>query len=106
MAPGLFVGWRVDPGLRYRDVVRILDYQTFRTKSAATAIDVPEAELYVEPGEPIFPVANAREKALKGGQDGEKFVIPEIALQEVPFPPEGGIVPLLQPQGQDHEEYI
>ena len=26
MAPGLFVGWRIDPGLRYRDVVKVLDY--------------------------------------------------------------------------------
>ena len=107
MAPGLFVGWRVDPGLRYRDVVRVLDYQTFRTKSAATAIDVPEAELYVEPGEPIFPVANAREKALKGGRDdGEKFVIPEIALQEVPFPPEGGIAAPSTPGARSRRVYI
>ena len=83
-----------------------MDYQTFTTKSAATAIDVPEAELYVEPGEPIFPVANAREKALKGGQDGEKFVIPEIALQEVPFPPEGGVAAPSTPGAKSRRVYI
>ena len=106
MAPGLFVGWRIDPGLRYRDVVKVLDYQTFRTKGAATAIDVPEAELYIESGDPVFPVANARDKALKGGLDGEKFEIPEIALQEVPFPPEGGIAAPSTPGAKSRRVYI
>ena len=40
MAPGLFLGWRIDSGLRYRNVTRILDYQ--------------ESELEVLPVWPMF----------------------------------------------------
>ena len=31
MAPGLFMGWRIDPGMRYRRVLKVMDYQSFRT---------------------------------------------------------------------------
>ncbi len=41
MAPGLFMGWRVDSGLRHKCVVRVMDYQEFRTKSNAMVLDVP-----------------------------------------------------------------
>ena len=42
MSPGLFLGWRIDPGLRYRGVLRVLDYQEYRTKKNALAVDVPQ----------------------------------------------------------------
>ena len=29
MAPGLFMGWRFDSGLRYRNVIKVLDYAEF-----------------------------------------------------------------------------
>ena len=54
----------------------------------------------------MFPVANARDKALKGGVEGEKFEIPEIALQEIPFPPEGGIAAPSTPGAKTRRVYI
>ena len=67
MAPGLFLGWRVDPGMRYRNVVRVMDYTDFREKRNVNAIDVPEPELFIEEGPPVFPVANATHKSLVDG---------------------------------------
>ena len=50
VVPGLFMGWRIDPGMRYRRVLKIMDYQSFRTNGNAT---VPEPELFVEEGDPV-----------------------------------------------------
>ena len=46
MSPGLFLGWQIDPGLRYRGVLRVLDYEEYRTKKNALAVDVPQDELF------------------------------------------------------------
>ena len=93
MSPALFLGWRVDSGGRYRNVVKVLDYQDFRIRGLSQSIDVPEPELYVEDGPPVFPVAHARDQALLEGKparfDDEVPSLPEIDLKEVPFPPEG-----------------
>ena len=67
MAPGLFMGWRIDSDLRYRGVFRVLDCQEYRSKSNALVIDVPEPEIFVEDGEPIFPFAEAKRKVLREG---------------------------------------
>ena len=106
MTPTLFLGWRIDPGLRYRDVVRVLDYQEFRTKGLGSSTDVPEAELYVEEGPPVFPLANARALALAHGGDPEKVALPDIALQEVPFPPDRGIAAPSTPGVKGRSVYI
>ena len=53
MAPGLFMGWRIDPGMRYRRVLKVMDYQSFRTNGNVTVHDVPEPELFVEEGDPV-----------------------------------------------------
>ena len=91
MAPGLFMGWRVDSGLRYRCVVRVMDYQEFRTKSNAMVLDVPEPELFVEEGNPTFPIAEAKRKALMGGGSEEDPLELKVCdLKEVPFPVGGG----------------
>ena len=99
MSPGLFLGWRIDPGLRYRGVLRVLDYQEYRTKKNALAVDVPQDELFVDPGLPCFPVAFARDKALKEGKESEASEFPEIELKELPFPPEGGLAAPSTPSG-------
>ena len=92
MAPGLFLGWRIDPGMRYRNVVRVLDYQEFRNKRNSNIIDVPEPELYIEDGPPVFPVANATHKSLVDGSVLEGAAahgaLPDIPLRDFPFPPE------------------
>ena len=85
MAPGLFMGWRIDPGMRYRRVLKVMDYQSFRTNGTITVQDVPEPELFVEEGDPVFPIAAAADRALRTGE-GEA---PEYAIRDVPFIPEG-----------------
>ena len=105
MAPGLFLGWRIDPGMRYRNVVRVLDYQEFRNKRNSNIIDVPEPELYIEDGPPVFPVANATHKSLVDGSVLEGAAahgaLPDIPLRDFPFPPEDlGLPPLRDPKAR------
>ena len=63
MSPGLFLGWGIDPGFRYRNVVRVLDYQEYGN----SAVDVPGAEIFVPEGDPVFPVGFSRHQALIRG---------------------------------------
>ena len=63
----LFLGWHIDAEMRYRNVVRILDYDEFRTTRNTAIHDVPEPEFYIEDGPPIFPFANATRKVLVDG---------------------------------------
>ena len=44
-----------------------MDYTDFREKRNVNAIDVPEPELFIEEGPPVFPVANATHKSLVDG---------------------------------------
>ena len=97
--PDMSPGWRIDPGLRYRGVLRVLDYQEYRTKKNALAVEVPQEELYVESGPQCFPIAFARDKALKEGRDSSVSEFPEIDLKELPFPPEGGVASPSTPSG-------
>ena len=74
------------------------DYTEFRTRGNHVALDVPEVETYVEAGPPIFPVAHARDKALKEGSPREE-ALPAYDLKEVPFPIDGGIASPSTPAG-------
>ena len=87
MSPALFLGWRVDAGMRYRNVVKVLDYAEFRNKRNTAVHDVPEAKLFVEDGPPVFPIANATRKALVDGStlDAATGALPDIPMREVPF---------------------
>ena len=38
MAPGLFLGWRIDSGFRCRYVTLVLDYQEYRTRGASPRV--------------------------------------------------------------------
>ena len=71
--------------MRYRRVLKVMDYQSFRTNGNVTVHDVPEPELFVEEGDPVFPIAAAADRALQTG-DGE---VPEYAIRDVPVIPEG-----------------
>ena len=96
MAPGLFLGWRIDPGIRYRNVVRVMDYADFGEKRNVNAVDVPEPELFTEEGPPVFPVANAAHKSLVDGstlESAARRALPDYPLREVPFPPDSGKAP-------------
>ena len=44
-----------------------MDYADFREKRNVHTVDVPEPELFIEEGPPVFPVANATHKSLADG---------------------------------------
>ena len=106
MSPGLFLGWRIDPGFRYRYITRVLDYQEYRTRGSNSAIDVPEAEIFVPEGDPVFPIGFSRHQALIRGDNPDDLKLPEYALKDVPFPKEGGIASPSTPGPKGRSVYI
>ena len=106
MSPGLFLGWRIDPGFRYRNLVRVLNYQEYRARGGNSAVDVPEAEIFVSEGDPVFPVGFSRRQALIRGDNPDDLKLPEYALKDVPFPKEGGIASPSTPGLKSRSVYI
>ena len=86
--PGFFVGWRLESGLRYRNVVKVLDYESVvqgKTISSKSLHDVPEKEVYF-PDELIFPFAERRKLAISTMQDPAKLdLLVPSALDALPF---------------------
>ena len=72
--PGLFAGWKLESGLRYRDAVLVLDYDAARHRAhlhwQPKTVKVKELyfpdEVHLE-----FPLANAAKSALKNMTDPE-----------------------------------
>ena len=83
-APGLFAGWRIELGLRYREVALVLNYESLRSRTGAwaTPINVPEVELVVPSGDPIYPLKRAADHAL---HDFQSPTMPE-AVEPLPLP--------------------
>ena len=87
--------------MRCRQVVRVLDYQKFRNKRNSNVVDVPEPELFIQDGPPVFPVANATRTSLVDGSVLEGAAAHGAHLREVPFPPkELGLPPLKDPKAR------
>ena len=65
-APGLFAGWRLEPGCSYKSVGLILDLAKLKNRSGAWThpLPVPEQEIYVKDDVPGFPLKDASEIAL------------------------------------------
>ena len=84
----------------------MLDYQEYRTRSGNAAIDVPEAEIFVREGDPVFPVGFSRHQALIRGDNPDDLKLPEYALKDVPFPKEGGIASPSTPGPKSRSVYI
>ncbi len=74
--PGLFVGWRLESGMRYRGALYIADYDKIKKGNFQfrSLLKVPEKEVYF-PDELVFPFANARKLAIRDFADK----IPNIA---------------------------
>ena len=86
--PGFFIGWRLESGLRYRNVLKVLDYDSVvqgKTIASRSILDVPEKEVYF-PEEVIFPFAERRKLAIHTMQDPAKldFLVP-TTLDALPF---------------------
>ena len=80
--PGLFVGWRIEKGLRYRGILHILDYNRAQTGDfdLRNLRTIPEQEVFVPP-EPTFPFTEARKTDIHNMKKGKATLIadpPEI----------------------------
>ena len=90
--PGLFAGWRIDSGLRYRNVVQVVDYEAVRARAHLhwSPKDLHEKEVFFPPVEYIeFPLSNAAMKALKEMSDPDVEVKKKIYDRSL----ESGVLP-------------
>ena len=89
-SPGLFVGWCLESGLRYRGVMFIADYETVRHGNFdwKRIVTVHEREVYV-PEELTFPFAEAQKAALTTVSPPPS-VLPSLAEVPLPFDAEAG----------------
>ena len=66
-SPGLFVGWRIESGCRYKGVILVADYERLRQgdfSSLHSLRALPEKEVFF-PTDLCFPFAEARQAALR-----------------------------------------
>ena len=83
--PGIFCGWRIDHGFRFRGIHLVLDYESLRTnqKGCGRPIQVHEKELVV-PDSSVFPLYEAN--ALKLTSLSPEPSLPKIEPGEsLPF---------------------
>jgi len=102
--PGFFIGWKLESGLRYRNVLKILDYDSViqgKTIASRSIQDVPEQEVYF-PEEVIFPFAERRKLAIRQMQPISDIEFPPAppVPDALPFDEDGGPV-----QGGDSSIY-
>ena len=84
----------------------MLNYQEYRARGGNSAVDVPEAEIFVPEGDPVFPVGFSRRQALIRGDNPDDLKLPEYALKDGPFPKEGGIASPSTPGLKSRSVYI
>ena len=74
--PGLFICWRLESGLRYRNMLKIADFESVRTGdfSWRHVKEVHETETYV-PEITSFPFAGTQASALKALK-GPNSIVP------------------------------
>ena len=70
--PGYFAGWRLEPGLGHRGVLKIIDYENVQRNriGAFTPLEYRADEVtFPKVANITFPLRNAKEKAIKQGTD-------------------------------------
>ena len=88
-SPGIFVGWKIESGYRYRGVLLVADYEVLRKGifQWGRVKAIHEREVHV-PGELCFPFAEARAKALK--DLSPSGALPSLSCMDLPFDDETG----------------
>ena len=83
-SPGLFVGWRLEHGMRCRHTLLVLDYESAREGnfSNRTVVNIPEKEVYF-PDAITFPFAEAQQEALDKLKDVAE--LPDAPACDLPF---------------------
>eukprot|EP00435_Cladocopium_sp_Y103_P038967 s909_g10.t1 len=84
-APAIFVGWRLDFGMRYRGVLQFVLYSHLREDASCYPVSqFHDTEVYM-PAEAVFPLASAAEAALKELDDPRLSELHDIDSVPVPF---------------------
>ena len=83
--PAIFVGWRLDFGLRYRGVLYFVLYSSLKEDSASYPVSqFHESEVYFQ-DEVTFPLSIAAEAALKDLSDPKLIELHDIDSIPIPF---------------------
>ena len=83
--PAIFVGWRLDFGMRYRGVLQFVLYSHLRDDASSYPVSqFHDTEVYM-PAEAVFPLASAAEAALKELDDPRLSELHDIDSIPVPF---------------------
>ena len=83
--PAIFVGWRLDFGMRYRGVLQFVLYSHLREDASSYPVSqFHDTEVYM-PAEAVFPLASAAEAALKELDDPRLSELHDIDSVPVPF---------------------
>ena len=79
--PGIFAGWRLDYGCRYRGVVLVLDYEKLKTRASGfqSLIALPQEEVVVD-GPCKLPIHAAQEDSLAKFSTERLEDIPAISI--------------------------
>ena len=106
LIPGLFLVWRIDPGMRYRGVLRVMDYILISVRNVMSRILMSPSPSGVSKRALLF----FQSPTLVDGSTLEstaRRALPDYPLREVPFPPEGGTAPPPTPRdGKPRAVYI
>ena len=83
--PAIFIGWRLDFGMRYRDVLQFILYSHLREDASSHPVSqFHDAEVYM-PEDVTFPLASAAEAALKELDDPRLTELHDIDAVPIPF---------------------
>ena len=84
---GIFAGWRVEAGLKYRGVLKVLSYTALKNQTGNfwEPLSVPEPEIFVPNGEPTFPLRNIAEDAIKKFEDPALTDLNDLESDAIPW---------------------
>ena len=75
--PGIFAGWHMSPGMKYKGSLLVLDYEALRNRSHLYWVpkQIQAQEVYLPPTDRIeFPLARVAKQALLDMSDPEKEI--------------------------------
>ena len=83
---GIFAGWKLDAGLKYRKYTKVLSYAALKDRTGEywEPKNVHETELFVPEGPPKFPLRRIAEAAVENFSDPDKEQLDD--LQQYPLP--------------------
>ena len=84
---GIFAGWKFDAGMKYRYITKILSHKALKEKAGEfwKPHHAHESELFVPPGDPIFPLRGVAEHAIANFCDPDPAAMKELNDYPIPW---------------------